>query len=77
MDLKVISGSVARTITAAAAGVLIAKGVPEEYVNYLVEPANQAIAGAILFAGAQAWSLIQKAIFKKNLLDKLGGRFKF
>lgn len=77
MDLKVISGSIARTITATAAGVLIARGVPAEYVNYLVEPANQAIAGAFLLFGTQAWSLIQKAIFKKNLIEKLGGRFKF
>ena len=77
MDLKVVSGSIARTITAAAAGVLIAKGVPADYVNYIVEPANQAIAGAILFVGAQAWSLVQKSIFKKNLIDKLGGRFRF
>lgn len=77
MDLKVISGSVARTITATAAGALIARGVPSEYVNYIIEPANQAIAGAILLFGVQAWSLIQKAIFKKNLIDKLAGRFKF
>lgn len=72
MDLKPYAGAIARTATGVLGGVLISKGVPPELVAKLVDPVNQALAGALVVAGTAGWSLLQKYNFKKRLLESFG-----
>lgn len=68
MDFKPYAGAIARTATGVLGGVLISKGVPPEIVERLVDPVNQALAGALVVAATTGWSLFQKYMFKKKLL---------
>lgn len=71
MDLKPYVGALARSATLALGGVLVSKGVPPELVAKFVDPLNQALTGVILVAGATGWSLFQKHVFKKKILDSV------
>jgi len=72
MDKKLIAGAIARTITGTVGGVLIAKGVPPELVAKIVDPTNQALAGAIVVGITGVWSIAQKLLFKRKLLERFG-----
>lgn len=61
MNIKTVVGSVLRTSLAAGAGVLVHKGViDQETAGAAVEVVISFAAGAIAWAVAQGWSLVQK-----------------
>ena len=66
IEPKKIVGSVVRTALAGLGGALIAKGLPADWVNPLVDQGAALITGALLWGGAQAWS-----IFEKKAKDKI------
>jgi hypothetical protein len=52
--------SIVRHLLTLAAGSLLTIGVTEDQAAGLVKAAEPVIAGAILYGGAQAWSVIEK-----------------
>lgn len=61
MELSSFLGSLARTVGAVASGVLISRGLPPEAVAAIVDPATQALTGALVYVGVQVWSLFEKS----------------
>lgn len=57
--------SIVRHLLTLAAGSLITIGVAENDAAELVRAAEPVVAGAILYGGAQAWSVIEKKKKKK------------
>lgn len=53
-------GSIIRTGAAVASGFLISKGLPADAVAAVVDPASAALAGIMLYAATQGWSLFEK-----------------
>lgn len=62
MQFEKVVGSVVRTALAAVAGALIAKGLPAEWVMPIVDQSSALLTGAIVWGGAQAWSIAEKKI---------------
>lgn len=60
MDFGTFLGSLARTVGAVASGVLISRGLPPEAVSAIIDPATQALTGALVYVGIQIWSLFEK-----------------
>ena len=70
MEPKKIVGSVVRTALAGLGGLLIAKGVPADWVTPIVDQGAALLTGLLVWSGAQAWSLVEK-----KARDELGRRF--
>jgi hypothetical protein len=60
MDFSKLAGSIARHATTALGVLLVAKGVPPEYIPLLTDPINQQLAGGLMYLGGQLWSLWDK-----------------
>ena len=70
MDFQKLLGSVVRTSLAGLAGALIAKGLPADWVNPLVDQGSALIVGFVVWGGTQAWSIAEK-----KLRDEFQKRF--
>jgi hypothetical protein len=60
MDFKKLAGSIARHATTALGALLVAKGVPPQFIPLLTDPINQQLAGGLLYLGGQLWSFYNK-----------------
>ena len=52
--------SVIRNLLTLAAGSLFTIGVTEDQATTLIQAAEPVVAGALLYGGAQVWSLVDK-----------------
>jgi hypothetical protein len=59
MKTKVL-GSVVRHVMTLAAGVLVGLGVDPELADQFIGAGTEILIGAVLFSGAQAWSVAEK-----------------
>ena len=70
-NAKKVIGSTVRTGAAIVAGALIARGLPPELVNSLVDPAAAALTGTLVAGAVYGWSLLEK-FSREYVRKKLG-----